>query len=41
MVLASPAGPYFSQKARPIKLATSPDIIRSAHKGTGMYKVGG
>lgn len=41
MVLASPAGPYYAKGVKPIKLATSPDVIRSCHKGTGRYKVGG
>lgn len=41
MILASPAGPYYQTGFEPVSLACGTGTIRSAPKGTGMYKVGG
>ena len=41
MVMASPVGPYYSSGFKPVSLACSEKLIRSAPGGMGAFKVGG
>ena len=41
LVIASPAGPYFSGGVKPVSLWVSPDYTRAAPGGTGAAKCGG
>lgn len=41
MVIASPAGPYFSGGVKPVSIWLSQDLSRAGHGGTGFAKCGG
>jgi len=41
MILTGPAGMYYSTGFNPISLSCATETIRSAHKGTGSFKIGG
>lgn len=41
MVIASPAGPYFSGGVKPVSIWLSQDFARAGHGGTGAAKCGG
>lgn len=41
MVIASPAGPYFSGGVKPVSIWLSQDLARAGHGGTGAAKCGG
>lgn len=41
MVVLSPVGPYYATGFKPVSLYCDTKSIRSAPKGTGIYKLGG
>lgn len=41
MVIASPAGPYFTGGVKPVSIWLSQDLARAGHGGTGAAKCGG
>ncbi|MBK0422426.1 branched-chain amino acid aminotransferase [Leucobacter sp. CSA2] len=41
LVIASPAGPYFSGGVKPVSIWLSQDLARAGHGGTGAAKCGG
>jgi len=41
IVVLSPVGPYYATGFKPISLYVDTKAIRSAPKGTGIYKIGG
>lgn len=41
MILAGPVGPYYPSGFNPISLSCATETVRSSHKGTGSFKIGG
>jgi len=41
LIMSGPVGPYYPTGFKPISLSCATDTIRSAHKGTGAFKLGG